>query len=72
MVPIPQKWNKIAEKLQKIVHMRVPRNGKMCKDKWNVLNFDYKKLVHNHKGTKHLPSLWDLTMEKWEKYHLLC
>jgi hypothetical protein len=52
--------------------MRVPRNGKMCKDKWNVLNFDYKKLVHYHKRIRHLPPLWDLTMEEWEKYHLLC
>jgi hypothetical protein len=44
------------------------RNGKMCKDKWNVLNFDYKKLVDCHKGTRHHASFWDLTMEEWERY----
>lgn len=47
------------------------KKWKMCKNKWNVMNFDYKKLVDYHKGTKHLPSFWELTMEKWEEYHWL-
>lgn len=29
------------------------RNGKMCEDKWVGLNYDYKKLLDYHKGTRH-------------------
>jgi hypothetical protein len=42
----------------------MPRNGEMCKDKWNGLNFDYKKLLDYHKGTGHQTSFLELTMEE--------
>jgi hypothetical protein len=44
MVPTAQHWNMIVDKLQKIVHAKILQNGKMCKDKWNGLNSNYKKL----------------------------
>jgi hypothetical protein len=44
MVPITQHWNKIVDELQKLVHAKVLRNEKMCKDKWNKFNSYYKKL----------------------------
>ncbi len=33
MVHVAQHWNIIADELQKIVHSKIPRNGKMCKYK---------------------------------------
>jgi hypothetical protein len=42
----------------------IPRNGIMCKDKWSVLNFDYKKFVNYHKGTKDHTSFLKLFSEE--------
>jgi hypothetical protein len=71
MVPVVQRWNKIVEDLQVCIHIRVPKNGKMCKDKWNGLNSDYKKLL-DHKGTKnHILFLGDDCRRTWQ-HHLLC
>jgi hypothetical protein len=39
-----------VEEVQKVIHAKMPRSGKMCKDKWNGLNFDYKKFLDYHKG----------------------
>jgi hypothetical protein len=38
----------------------------MCKDKWNAPNFDYKKLVDHHEGTKVHVCFWDLFDEEKE------
>jgi cytochrome oxidase Cu insertion factor (SCO1/SenC/PrrC family) len=62
MVHLVQQWNKIGKELQKFIHMKVPTNETMCKD--FRVNFDYKKLVNYHKGTKHHASFWLLTMEE--------
>jgi hypothetical protein len=40
MVPITVRRNKIVNELQKLIYNRVPRNGKMCKDKWNGTDLD--------------------------------
>ncbi len=50
MVHLIQQWNKIGKELQKFIHVKVPKNETMCKD--SKLNFNYKKLVDYHKGTK--------------------
>jgi hypothetical protein len=64
MVHTSQKWDKMADDLQKITKLKVPYNGKMCKDKWNGLNSNYKKVVDYHVGTSHHIPFWDLTIEK--------
>jgi len=51
--PITQKWDKMVDDLQKITKFKVPHNGKMCKDKWNGFNFEYKKVVDYHARTCH-------------------
>ncbi len=48
----------------------MPRNGTMCKDKWNGINLDFKKLSNYHKGTKHHTLYWELTTDKHDNYHL--
>ncbi len=57
-------------KLQKILHVRILQNGKMCKDKGNELNSYYKKLLDYHKGISHHMSLWEMILEEWDRYHL--
>jgi hypothetical protein len=42
-----------CKKVSKLFIPKCQRNGKMCEDKWNALNFDYKILSDYHKGTKH-------------------
>ncbi len=49
---------------------KTTRNGKMCKDKWNSINGDYKKIFDCHKGMGHNTSYWDLSLEDWDKFHL--
>ncbi len=44
----------------------------MCKDKWNSLNSDFKKLINYHKGTRNHTCFWDLTFEEKEHFHLPC
>ncbi len=68
MVLTMQQWNKIVEELQKLIHVEMPRNGKKCEDKWNGLNFDYKKLLDYHKGIGYHTSLLELTMEEHNKF----
>jgi hypothetical protein len=62
MVHLTQQQNKIGKKLQKFIHMKVPKNKTMCKD--SKLNFNYKKLLDYHKGTKHHASFCQLSMEE--------
>jgi hypothetical protein len=39
------------------------RNDKMCQDKWNSINGDYKKISNYYKGMDHNTSYWDLSLE---------
>lgn len=50
--------------------MKTPRNNKMCKDKWNYINEDYKRILDYHKGTRHNASYWDLIIEECDRFHL--
>jgi hypothetical protein len=43
----------------------------MCKDKWNYINCEYKRIVDYHKGTGNNTSYLDLSLEKCNKFHLL-
>jgi hypothetical protein len=45
MVLVAQKWNKIAKYLHVKTKSKTPRNGKICKDKWNSINGDYKRFL---------------------------
>lgn len=70
MIPTTQQWIEIAYDLQKMINMWMMQNGGMCKDKWNKLNLDYKKISNYHKGTSRNISFWDLTIDKLDKFHL--
>jgi hypothetical protein len=59
-----------VDKLQKIIHAKIPWNGKMCKDKWNGLNSYYKKLLNYHKGTSHHMLFWEMILKECDRYHL--
>lgn len=72
MVIVPQKWNKITKELQKLIHVREPRTKKICKRKQNKLNYDFKKLANYPKGIKHIPLVWELTIEECNNKHLPC
>jgi hypothetical protein len=65
-----KKWEKIVKMLQKIMRAKTPCNGKMCKDKWNGLNFDFKNISKYHIGIDHHTSFWDLTSKKYDSHHL--
>jgi hypothetical protein len=60
-----------VNKLQKIVHAKIPQTRKMCKDKWNGLNSYYNKLLNYHKGTSHHMSFWEMIPKEHDRYHLL-
>jgi hypothetical protein len=47
------KWNQISKYMEAITRSKIPYNGKMCNDKWNYINSDYKKIFNYHKSTKH-------------------
>jgi hypothetical protein len=70
MLRIAHKWDKIAKELQKLTTSRIAHIGKMCKNKWNGLNSDFKKISDYHTWTCHHTSLWELTMEECNKHHL--
>jgi hypothetical protein len=71
MVLTAHKWNKIAKYFQARTRSKISRNGKMCKDKWNSINSDYKKNSNYHKGMGHNTSYWDPSLEDQDKFHLL-
>jgi hypothetical protein len=48
----------------------VPQNSKTCKDKWNGLHLDYKKITDYHKGTDHNIFYWELVVDECDKLHL--
>lgn len=51
MVHVAQKWIKIAKYLQVKIKSNLSINGNMCKDKWNSIHNNYKKIYNYHKGT---------------------
>ncbi len=64
-----QQWDKIAKELQKKTKIKNPRSETMCKDNWNVLNFDYKKLADYHKGTGNHTNFYELSFQEKERFH---
>jgi hypothetical protein len=44
----------------------------MCKDEWNSLNFDFKKLSYYHKGTSNHTYFWEFLFADKERFHLPC
>lgn len=61
----------VGKRLQKRAKVKNPRNDVMCKDKWNSLNSNFKKLIDYHKGTSNHTCFWDLKYQKNECYYLL-
>jgi len=39
-----KRWNKLSKDLSSKINSKTPRNEKMCKDKWNCINNDYKRI----------------------------
>jgi hypothetical protein len=62
--------NQFFEKLQIVTRSKIACNNKRCKDKWNCLNNDYKKIVNYHKGTYHNTSNWEMSVENNKMFHL--
>ncbi len=50
---------------------KFPKNGVMRKDKWNLLNLDFKKLSYYHTSISNHLSFWDFSFENKERLHLL-
>jgi hypothetical protein len=44
----------------------------MCKEKWNSLNFDFKKSIDYHRGIGNHTTFQDLSYEENEHFHLHC
>jgi len=61
-------WTKITNEFQKVINAHLAWNGKMDKDKWNALNFNFKKIVDYCKGIGHNTSFWDLIIYRWQNY----
>lgn len=59
-----------SNKAQLITKSKVMRNQKMCKDKWNGLNGDYRKVADYGKSTENHTSFWDLNNEDKDKFGL--
>lgn len=70
VIPIAQQWIKIAYDPPKDYKLANDVESKMCKDKWNRLNLDYNKFSNYHKGTSHNIFFGDLTIDKFNKFHL--
>ncbi len=47
-----------------------PRINKMCKDKWNYIHGDYKRILDYHTSIGNNTSHWDLTFKEWDIFHL--
>jgi superoxide dismutase len=62
MISTAQRWDRIVDELQKATQSKFPKTGVMCKDKWNSLNFDFKKLSYYQKGTGNHTYFWDLLL----------
>ncbi len=51
--------------------MKIICNKIICKDKYNSLNFDYKKVLDYQVGTNHHTSLWVLFIKNCNQHHFL-
>jgi hypothetical protein len=72
MISTAQRWDRIVKELQKATQSKFPKTGVMCKDKWNSLNFDFKKLSYYHKGTSNHTYFWEFLFADKERFHLPC
>ncbi len=70
IIPIVQGWNKIFEQLQNMTHSKTLETEEMCKDKWNYINKEQKKINNSHKVARHNTLYWAMNLEDCEKYHL--
>ncbi len=70
MILVAQNWNKIAKYLQAQTKSKLLENGKMCKDKWNSIHDDYKKISNYQKDTRNNTSYWDLLAKNQHQHHL--
>lgn len=69
MVLDAQRRAKIVDDLQNMINPWVPQNVKTCKDKWNDINSNYKKIVDYHKGTGHNTYFWELLIDECDNLH---
>jgi hypothetical protein len=69
MVLDAQRWAKIVDDFQNTINEWVPQNVKTCKDKWNGINSNYKKIVDYHKGTGHNTYFWELLIDERDNLH---
>jgi hypothetical protein len=56
--------------LQAQTKSKLLENGKMCKDKWNSIHDDYKKISNYQKDTRNNTSYWDLLAKNQHQHHL--
>ncbi len=70
IVPIVQRWNKIFEQLQNMTYSKTLETEEMCKDKWNYINKEQKKISNSHKVARHNTLYWAMNLKDCEKYHL--
>jgi hypothetical protein len=70
MIPTIMWWNKIAKELLKLIHNKIIRNEKMCKDKWNRINSNYKNFFYYDKSNRRHASFWELTANELNRYGL--
>jgi hypothetical protein len=52
MIFTTQWRNKLLKDLYSMTHFKIPWIGKQCKDKWNCVNGDYKKIYDYDKSTR--------------------
>jgi hypothetical protein len=67
MILITQRWTNCFENLQVITSSKTSCNGKMCKDEWNFLNDNYKRILDYYEGTSHNTSYWEMNLKEKEK-----
>jgi hypothetical protein len=61
----------LVDELQEKINSKFPRNGTMCKNKWNIFNSDYKKITKYHKWNGIYICFWDLILcEEKKRFHL--
>jgi hypothetical protein len=51
-----QKWNKILQNLQPTTHSKTLCYDKMCKNKLNCINSDYKNIFNHYQTISHFPT----------------
>lgn len=64
------KMDKDCRLTSKHDHAWLPQNSKTCKDKWNGLHLNYKKITDYNKGIDHNIFYWELVVDECDKFHL--